>query len=58
MIGYSEMNWYNSMSNVTELSESNQVRLVPMHPGKDSSVDWLGNLMTFFVLCFCSPFPY
>ena len=25
---------------------------------KVSRVDWLGNLKTFFVICFCSPFPY
>ena len=25
---------------------------------KVTKVDWLENLMTFFVICFCSPFPY
>ena len=25
---------------------------------KISRVDWLGSLLTFFVIGFCSPFPY
>ena len=25
---------------------------------KVTRVDWLGNLITFFIICFCSPFPY